>query len=230
MVKIVGGLLCKNENGRWLKQYLEQMKILCDDIVVVDDISTDNTAEICLEYTRNVLRNSVYNFEDNESYLRELLFNQCARLCNDNDWIVILDADELLCNIEKLRSLLISYTSNIKCINLQLFDMWNDKQYRADNYWTAHLRYWLMCVRPIKGFNYTWNRSKLHCGRWPLEVYNQEQFRPTDDIYIKHMGWSTEQDRKNKYDRYIKLDGKGEFGILEQYESILDPNPNLVTL
>ncbi len=234
MVKIIGGLLCKNEANRWLREYLKQMIRLCDELVVIDDWSIDGTEKTCLEYTRNVFRNSEFNFENNESYLRELLFNECSKRCYENDWIIILDADELLFSIynesasEILRKYLLGFDNTTNCVGVKLFDMWNDKQFREDNYWTAHLRYWPMFYR-YKNINYTWNRSKLHCGRWPLE-FNNLRIACLNDIRIKHMGWSTEQDRKNKYDRYMKLDGKGEFGILEQYESILDPNPNLVTL
>ena len=44
----------------------------------------------------------------------------------------------------------------------------------------------------------------------------------------KHYGWSREEDRINKYNRYMNLDPNGEFGSLEQYKSILDENPNLI--
>ncbi|PHJ38274.1 hypothetical protein P378_10605 [Desulforamulus profundi] len=36
------------------------------------------------------------------------------------------------------------------------------------------------------------------------------------------------EDRLHKYYRYKKLDPRAHYGIAEQYESILDPRPNLV--
>lgn len=232
MSRIIGGLLCNNEENRWLKQYLEQMKMLCDELVVIDDKSTDNTVKMCKEYTKHIYYSDDMSFEVNESYLRERLFNLCAELCNDNDLIIILDADEMLTNLEKLRSVLLTMNNNVRSFGLRLYDMWNDTQYRDDQYWSAHKGYRYICHRYNKEISYTWNRNKLHCGSWPTETYIFPLCVLDDNekVYIKHMGWSTEQDRKNKYDRYMKLDGKGEFGILEQYESILDPNPNLVTL
>lgn len=234
MNRIIGGLLCKNEEHRWLKQYLEQMKVLCDHIVVVDDNSIDNTVDMCSKYTKYIYSGNNLSFEINESYLRERLFNLCVEKCNENDWIIILDADELLNDALTLRNILLSCDKSVKSLSMKLYDMWNDFQYRHDEYWTAHEKFWLMCVRCVDknyaGYIYKkWSRNQLHCGRFPLDVYGQICYS-TDGAYIKHMGWSTEQDRKNKYDRYMKLDGKGEFGILEQYESILDPNPKLVTL
>ena len=205
------------------------MKILCDKLVVVDDFSTDGTDSICLEATKHVFRWAKYTFEENESYLREFLFKECAKLCNENDWIVILDADEILLNPNLLRNTLENLETSVKNLGLRLYDMWNDTQYREDQYWNAHKRYWNMCYRYTKTINYTWNRSKLHCGRLPNEIYNFNH-AICNYVYIKHMGWSTEKDRKNKYYRYIRLDPKGEYGILEQYESILDKNPNLIDI
>ena len=37
-----------------------------------------------------------------------------------------------------------------------------------------------------------------------------------------------EEDRLYKYNRYKQLDPDAVYGIAEQYESILDPQPNLI--
>lgn len=38
----------RNEAGRYLEQVLEELSEFVDDIVIVDDGSTDNTAQLCL--------------------------------------------------------------------------------------------------------------------------------------------------------------------------------------
>jgi hypothetical protein len=44
---------------------------------------------------------------------------------------------------------------------------------------------------------------------------------------IQHWGWSRPEDRKAKYERYMKADPEGKNGSLAQYRSILDPKPAL---
>jgi len=45
---------------------------------------------------------------------------------------------------------------------------------------------------------------------------------------VKHFGWATEKDRAEKYKRYQRLDPDAIYGIREQYDSIMDTNPNLI--
>ncbi|HEY3426295.1 MAG TPA: glycosyl transferase family 2, partial [Negativicutes bacterium] len=44
----------------------------------------------------------------------------------------------------------------------------------------------------------------------------------------QHWGWARPADRLEKFYRYKKLDPKAQYGIKEQYQSILDPKPNLI--
>jgi glycosyltransferase involved in cell wall biosynthesis len=246
-MKIIGGLLCKNEEHRWLIQYLQQMETLCDDLVVLDDGSTDRTQDMCCLYGAEIHTSHEPMFDKDESELRKRLWNLCAKKAKEDDWIIILDADELINSPQNLRVALKSLGfahinllgvtlkslgfAHINLLGFKLFDMWSDTHYRSDSLWNAHKRAWVMCVR-YKFDKYTFNESKLHCGRWPNEIVKQsmEEMHIINDIYIKHMGWSTPEDRQKKYDRYMKLDGEGKFGSLEQYQSILDPNPNLIKL
>ena len=46
-MKRVGAILARNEADRYLEEVLTDVARFCDEIVVVDDGSTDDTARIC---------------------------------------------------------------------------------------------------------------------------------------------------------------------------------------
>jgi glycosyltransferase involved in cell wall biosynthesis len=227
-IKIIGGLLVRNEEHRWLRLFLESFKLICDEVVVVDDASTDRTVDICYEFGCDIHSSLKSGFEENEYIPRLRLWNLCVRKAKINDIIIILDADEIIDQIEalKFRHYLLEADIKNESFALALFDMWNEKQYRSDLLWTAHTRAWAIATRYKPGI-YNFAKNKLHCGRLPLEViYKNVLF--FKDIRIKHLGWSTKIDRQFKYDRYMRLDSEFIFGIKAQYDSILDENPNLL--
>jgi hypothetical protein len=75
-------------------------------------------------------------------------------------------------------------------------------------------------------FKYIWNDAAQHCGRFPINTSSIP--KTTSEFRVKHFGWATPVDREEKYKRYQLLDSDAIFGIKEQYDSILDSNPNLV--
>lgn len=228
-MKIHGMALLRNEanENRWLSDFITQMRLICDRMVILDDCSTDDTYSMCKLYECEMYKTEKQLWETNEVQARRLLFNYTINGADNNDWIICLDGDELL-ELEHIAYInwVMKHYNNygIDSIGFKLFDMWNEKQYRDDKYWTAHFRYWPMTIKYYKGFNYEWSDKALHCGRFPLN--SCKKMLPTN-IPIRHMGWSTEALRMKKYDRYMKIDGEGKNGILEQYYSILDKNPVL---
>ena len=87
MNKLSVCMIVKNEE-QYLKQCLESIKNLADEIIIVDTGSTDKTKEIANKYT-----NKVYNFLWNNDFAeaRNVSLKQAT-----GDWILILDADESL--------------------------------------------------------------------------------------------------------------------------------------
>jgi len=104
--------------------------------------------------------------------------------------------------------------------------MWNNTQYREDEYWNAHNVYRPFLMRYQPDFKYKWNEAAQHCGRFPI---NTSSFpKSALEFRVKHLGWSAPVDRVEKYKRYQLLDSDAIYGIKEQYDSILDTDPNLV--
>lgn len=80
-------MIVKNEE-LFLRQCLESVKTVVDEIVIVDTGSTDATREIALEFGARV-----FDFDWNESFsdARNAALEQAT-----GDWILVMDADEVL--------------------------------------------------------------------------------------------------------------------------------------
>jgi glycosyltransferase involved in cell wall biosynthesis len=229
---IHGMLLCRNESSRSLeKEYnifskvLKNFNLLCDTVTVIDDNSDDDTFERVMDYIKEVVyKTQMRVWDKDELYIRKELWNKTIEKANHGDWIICLDADELIDNPEGVRFMLNNLTPNIDGLGFRLFDMWSMTHYRDDQHWKAHNYPWPMAVRYDANKDYIRHEKALHCGRFPANA--SHSMLPTM-IPIRHYGWALEEDRKIKHDRYMRIDGEGKHGILAQYESILDPNPTL---
>lgn len=227
MNKIVVGSIVYNEEHRFLEKYLSNIQKYANEIVLIDDGSTDNSLKMCKEVTKNVFKTNRLFIKD-EVELRDALWCKCSELCNSGDFILIQDCDEFLHN-DSIEHLKLEIN---KCLYLdgdaiawKLYDMWNEHQYREDKYWNAHKRLWVHMVRYSNRIKYMWKNTKLHCGRIPINSFYSAF---PSQLQILHMGYSREDLRKEKYDFYMNIDKEGKSGNIAQYESILDYNPNLV--
>lgn len=228
-MKLIVGAIIKNEADRYLTQFLDTIKQFADEIIIVDDGSTDDSKEICKKYTDNVF-DSESLFVKDESILRKLLWDKCIEFVDDkfNTWISILDADELITekSLQYIREIIEDANlTEADSIGYHFYDMWDINHFRDDVYWCAHRSPTVHIIKYNLYKNYVWNNKKLHCGRFPKNAFCNIY---ASNIKVKHMGYITLESRKKKYESYMKLDGNGRYGIMEQYNSILDENVNLV--
>lgn len=225
--RITLAMLVRNEAGRYLERVLKHAARYIDQAVILDDASEDNTVEVCRQALQDiplVIHSNKEPHFHNEIVLRKQLWELAAGL--DPDWILILDADEIF--EERAPDALkeLAQRTDVYYYAFRLYDMWDEQFYREDTYWSAHKWYRPFMVRYIPGFAYTWKETPLHCGRFPVNI---DAFKgEKSELRIKHLGWMKPEDRLKKYYRYKELDPDSKYGVAGQYQSILDPRPNLL--
>jgi len=225
--KLTLSMIVKNEAGKFLEEVLQHAKQYIDNAVIIDDHSTDETKDIVRRVLADIPYVLVENDESkfhNEIELRKQQWEEVIK--TNPEWIINLDADEKFEDafITGVRELI--NEQHVFLYSFRLYDFWNETEYREDKFWNSHSRYRPFLLKFVDKFMYTWNEQSQHCGRYPNNAFQLPN--KISHYRVKHYGWSREDIRKDKYLRYKKLDPNGQFGVLDQYESILDENPNLV--
>ena len=216
-IKISACTIAKNEAlniGKSIESYKEYV----DEIIIVDTGSIDETVEIAEKLGAKVLK---FEWKNDFSAAKNYAIDNAT-----GDWILFLDADEIFENriVKDIKHMLKNNEVDAYCF--RLYDMWKPLYYRDDEYWYAHKHHRPFLIRYQPNFKYKFLKQNHHCGRMPKNVLRLNYIN--SDIRLKHLGWLDDEDKKNKYDRYKKLDKDGIYGNNAQYESILDKNPNLV--
>ena len=220
-------MVVKNESGRYLEEVISSIKPLLKNAVILDDASTDDTVEIIKKLLVSkpvkIIKNTESRFHE-EYKNRQKLWQETIK--TDPDWILALDADEVFekSALQKLPELL--QNKDVDIYGFPLYDFWRPGYYRDDALWSAHHHFADVLLRYQPKFHYKYPRKNHHCPRLPENAVRILPYCHYP-LRIKHLGWLRDEDKKQKYDRYQKMDPAGKYGSKEQYESILDEHPHL---
>lgn len=182
-------MIVKDEE-RFLRQCIESVHSIVDEIIIVDTGSKDQTKAIAKEYT-----DKVYSFAWDGSFANARNYSIRMATC---DWILMLDADEALEGEDKEALLKLAQESKLDghdfCI--RNYSAEND----ADDY---NIHYALRMVRNDRRYAF---RGVVHEQYVPID---EEAAYPVTDgtpIHIKHYGYCSEVVKeKNKRSRNIPL-------------------------
>lgn len=203
-LKLIGFLKIHNESSRGnLVRVLTHMQKFCDEIVVCDCDSTDDSRDVAKKFTDHVLREP--NDFKKEIFIKQKMLEYVLLL--SPDWIVWLDADEVFDREGELNSIrrLCAYgeKKDIDAFSFLEYNLWNNKeQFRTDEFF---LKGWFVRLWRNNGNLKFDVQEGLHQNQHPLGMRNIER----SDIKVIHYGFSSSELIEEKYERYKKHGQEG---------------------
>ncbi len=204
-MKIVGMAQIYNEiTSGHLKRCLDHYSKICDEIVILDDASTDGSYELAREYTGHVLRNESNVWDkDLETQNKAKLLEKTLEL--KPDWIISFDADEVYEKKVEERTFLENMlrwasAKEINSLSFNWYHLWlSESWYRTDKN--------LSVVSPPRMWRNIGNLKiditpGLHQRLHPLQMENPHYL----NITIVHYSSSSQQKLMDKILNYMRLD------------------------
>jgi glycosyltransferase involved in cell wall biosynthesis len=204
---MVGAIVARNEADRYLVRTILNLKTFCDEVLVVDDHSTDDTVGVAKAAGATVVRSRADSpLWGHESPVRAELWGEAARLAGSG-WVYFADADHITEGGATLRELTKSWVVNAWA--LPLYDIWteDETQFRADGFWQGfqHPRVWMVAPSRVpEGWQPQWSGRGIHAGHIPGNFPVMAGVAPSP-CFIKHLGYATPHDRMARYERYQQV-------------------------
>jgi len=225
---IVGHMVMRNEADRYLQASLWQLSKFCDEVIVVDDQSDDDSVKIAKDLGCKVIvrPDEVLSFLQDETYFRSYAWwamSQELKLSN-KDWIIALDADEYIYGGTGV----ILDAKDYNSISVPIREVWDWDWYlakiRVDGFWDSNSH------NRIVRYNssYRFENSGSGNGSVPTGQY-KTKFLDKDNtgLGILHFGYATQEDRQAKYERYTSMKNHGHN---EKHIQSIMQNPTLDSL
>lgn len=235
-----GMMRVKNEE-RWLEKALRPLLKVCESVFILDDHSTDRTAEIIRGAADCVYLPSPYTTLDesrDKTHLLNVIYSILpAKEISEHSphWVICVDGDEVICDtdMEKIMETghsrqggedVVSYQFQI----LTLYD--SPDQIRVDGVYKHLLRPSMFrLVRPnMTFFSQARHGGGFHCSNVPADIGFAGRVHEPEPVRVKHYGYMEEADRKRKYDFYTEHDPQHkDWYFRESFgEPVLAPIPD----
>jgi glycosyltransferase involved in cell wall biosynthesis len=207
--RIIALYRLKNES-RWIEQSLQSVINICDEIIILDDGSTDDTVKICERFPQVVYIHSQKNLPFDETRDKNTLLK--IALQRNPDFILTLDGDEILMLNSKqhlFHELNVLYP-NITTFEFKGFYIWDKpNQYRCDgifnNTWPKKL-FRLNGQPKNLRFAETNFPGNAHCAAVPDNLIETESSIRSKSCVILHYGYYDKKLRLKKFNFLNKLD------------------------
>lgn len=227
---VIRGLVKVRNESHIIKDTLDKWAEFCTGgIYVYDDVSSDNTVEICRDHpaVKDVIEGDFWDpaREKAEWFNRQMALTRAQQDAGPDDWFVYFDADEHPYNFDKFE---LFHSDHVKAIAMRLYDIyitpedehepykkrkWIGPEYRTIIFFfknSSYLNYSLPDQREVMlepGLEIPIHGDIKHYGKG-FSVYHWEE---TCDYYISH--WPKYSDKwRQRKGKAIKKDMKSDFG------------------
>jgi GT2 family glycosyltransferase len=188
-----------------LERFLKWNNSLYDNLVVLDDKSTDDSVEFIKPHASLLIENTMNSFRS-ELRNKGLLLDSAKEAFPETDWFLWLDADELLLEDRSSIDSLLAKTSSADFdgIELPLVNLWRSEYfYRNDSGFNEvkNVRFW----RNTADLNFS-KKSGLHNLLHPLGI---KKVLEMDGLKVLHFGFSSALLIANKFSIYRENGQRG---------------------
>lgn len=196
--EVVGMLRVKNE-VRWIEQCLKSLVPVCDEVLVMDDHSTDGTAALAGRIPGVSVLPSPFEGLD-EARDKNWLLERAEQL--QPSYIVAIDGDEMLSPLAMNELPEILRRPGGSCYSLRVWYLWNSvDQVRTDGVYGDFHR--ASIFRPDGTRFPQAGGANFHCGNVPIQLRQKRQVLELD---LLHFGYMHSDDRLRKFDWYNAAD------------------------
>lgn len=219
--RLLATVIGKNEADRYLKEVLDHMSKYVDEIIFLDNGSTDNTINLVKSYPKVVkIIEDDRPFHKQEPELRKKMLDAVAE--RNPDWVIAIDCDEILEEkaITKLKDLMKNPIRNDAIYSFAFHHFWGNRtHFRTDGYWNPRSSIGPRMFK-YSGQEFEFGKDGLHKGSIPPSVLNNGAI-VFSGLRIIHLGYAAPVDIKAKYDYYTKNDPNPDTIHRSHYESIV---------
>lgn len=211
-------MIVKNEASH-IGNCLESVKDFVDEIIIIDTGSTDQTTEICEQFSATIYQ---YEWGDDFSAARNFGLQLCQK-----DWILWLDADETIDSNAKETITSCLQTTDEQIIQLPIINYFGkSEQLNQEDY---HLLYQPRLFQNQLGIYFTGrihetlDVSKLDCKQTVLSTpihhfgYTDEQMESKKKSQ-RNLAILFDEIQKNEDNPWIKYFIASELNLLKEYE------------
>jgi glycosyltransferase involved in cell wall biosynthesis len=182
-------MIVGNATSRHLETSLTRLETYVDGFIILDDGSTDQTENICINQKKLLLYKKRRNtgFWQNETKIRQELWKMIETA--QPKWVLIIDPDELL--EDTIRHVLpdIIDQERFHAVHFPVNHFWgSEKHIRTDGEWNPHKNYELLLFRYFTDLEYHWPVNAGPCLRHPLEVLSYPS--RYSHVRLFHYAWA----------------------------------------
>lgn len=228
---IIRGLIKVRNESAIIKETLDRWATICTGgIYVYDDVSDDNTVEICKNHpaVKAVLEGASWDpdREKAEWYNRQMALLRAQQDSGPDDWFVYFDADEHLYNFDQFE---LFNDPSVKAIACRLYDFYItpedvEKKYTEREWVGPEFRTIIFFFRNDPALKYSLPDQRIvtlpeDTGRIPIhgdikhygKGFSVEHWEQTCDYYIKFWPKYSDKWRKRK-GKAVHADYLSDFG------------------